>query len=515
MQERGRSCRLGSGFQRRGRAADPWGVTATRPILTRVLAAGLGVGLGFAPLTGARADESSLALFDAGRPVEARAAFRRELRDAERAHDPAALWSQWMLGSWLEASSGEPRRSLDLAARALELAVETGDDLRVTRSLCALGGSAASLGLHALGLDLFDRAIGRSAPGGRVEHGDVWELASREKAMLLARTGRVDEANTLLETTTAWARVNRSDLGVAEGAAQLADLAIRKGDLRAADDLADEALRAAMRCDCRAITSSRARLAVGKAALARAQQDPRHFARARERLEEALRFAEDAAVPREAAEAKRMLARAHPPSDVETRAILATDAYALLTRKGSEPRDGAPAAREGAVLLAAPFSAADRDRLARAIRATGAGFDEDLLQRTAAAFAPTELAELDRAAGDGALVRGEGAVHKALEAGEVIAALEGQEALSLRLAQSGYALLSLEWTQRALATVDGLLRRPGDAAELNDLLARKAVLAERRADQALALVPPTQDPVIPARASVASSAAASAAPSER
>ncbi len=479
-------------------------MTAARRNHVRVLAAALCVGLLSAPPSAAGDDESSLALFDAGRPGEARQAFRRELRDAQRANDPAALWAQWMLGSWLEASSGEARRSLDLGARALEVAVAQEDDARIARSLCALGESSGSLGLYALAFELFDRAIERAAPGGAVRHGDVWELASRDKAILLARTGRTDEAKRLLEATTAWSRANRGDVGVAEGAALLAGLAIRRGDLSAADDLADEALRATVRCDCRASTSARARLAVGEAALARAEGDPRHFGRARERLEEALRSAQDAGAPREVAEAKLMLARAQPPGDAEARAALAADAYASLTRSGGDTLLRATAARERTAAAGAPLAAEDRVRVARAIRATGPGFDEELLARPDAAVVLTDLAELDRAAKSGELSRRAIAVDEARETGHVTAALESQEALSQLLARSGHARLSIEWTQRALATVEALLRHPGDAAELNDLLARKAVLADRRAEQALALVLPTQDPVAPTAAELAS-----------
>ena len=69
-------------------------------------------------------------------------------------------------------------------------------------------------------------------------------------------------------------------------------------------------------------------------------------------------------------------------------------------------------------------------------------------------------------------------------------ALDNQDALSEVLLEEGYALHAEGWTERALATVETLLKTARGSAQKGALIHRKLVLSERLAEIRLRLAIP-------------------------
>jgi tetratricopeptide (TPR) repeat protein len=432
------------------------------------------------------AEAGSFDLYRQGRIDAARAAYRQELSRVEAGGDAAALWAQLMYIGWLEESLGEPRRSLEYSNRALETAVALADSFRIGRSLCWIGWSFASLGLYDLALEFFDRAISLGAPEGRIRHVAVWGLATQEKGWVLARLGRLEEARGLLEETTRFARNRGIDVGVAEGGAHLAEIALLQGQLASAEALADEALRAALRCDCRDANTARAMVVVSRVSLARARVDPKFEGEAREKARAAVEFARRVSDRRNLAEARLVLSRALPPDALERRLSLAEAAVEALSQTGSELR-GRAQAELGRVLADAELA-----ELARFYLASGFEISESLFRKVDSAFILTDLADLDWADRDreAELAKRADAARRATAARLLPLALDNQEVLSQELLRLGYALHALRWTEEALETLARLLETTQDHTVQRQLLARRFALSERLAEIHLALSTP-------------------------
>jgi len=391
------------------------------------------------------------------------------------------IWSHLMYVAWLEESMGQHRAALRHANRALEVAVRSDKPFQVGRSLCWIGWSYTSLGLYELALDVYGRAIEIGTRDGEVEIAAVWGLATQETGALHARQGRLDEAERLLRITTDYARRHGIDVGIAEGGAHLAAIALERGDLDGAEALAEEALAAALRCDCSPFNTSRALVAGARVALARGRLDPRFRGQAIERARSALEHAEKHGDRRHAAEARLVWSRAVDPEDFEQRLELVSEAVELLAGSGNEMR-GTAEARLGSLFLEN-----EQTELAETYLRNGFEINRELFRRLDAAYVQADLAELDARRHDtgGSLEKWAEAAAQAQASGALPLLADLQERLHDELDARGFALLALHWGELALASLDELLAMTRAEPERRALQERMLPLADRLAEMRL------------------------------
>jgi hypothetical protein len=443
-----------------------------------------------APQAHADDTRSSHDLYLSGRVNEALAAARRELAAADAQQTPELRWQRMMYVAWLEESVGEHREAMKHATGALDLAAKQGDAFKIGRSLCWLGWSATSLGLYPLALEFYEAAIATATDGEDIVRPLVWGLATQERGALLAKMGDLDPGAALIEATTDYARDHEILVGVAEGGAHLARIALLRGDLAEARERAEEAVLASERCGCSPYNTNRARVTLARIALARARTHPKHQGEALEMIQGALAGAEKVSDRRHIAEARLLLSQAVDPDDLQQRQELVSSAAALLHETESELR-GTADAQLGALLLER-----EQDALAAAYLRSGFDLNEELLRKLDNAYILGDLAILDGLSDDSqaALEKWMDAASRAEESGAWPLAAESQERLSEDLQSQGFLSLSLHWTEKALESIERLLEQAQDPERREQLARRKLQLTERRVEIDLDLQHPTPRP---------------------
>lgn len=435
---------------------------------------------------------SSWELYRAGEVSRARELARRELAARQAQGQPVEIWAHLMHVAWLEESVGEHKAALGYANRALDQASEMGDAFRIGRSLCWIGWSYTSLGLYELALSFYARAIELATRGEQVAIVPVWGLASQETGAILARMGRLAEATERITETTEFARRRGIDVGVAEGGAHLAAIAIERGDLGGAESLAEEALSASLRCDCSAFNTARALTLVARVGVERAQRDPSFRGDAIDKVEHAIQYAQRYGDRRHIAVGRLLRSRLVDPDDFERRLELVASALELLTAMESELRGTAEAG------LGSLFLERELDELAEGYLRNGLALNQELFRELDAAYVLADLAELDARRGDSerTLSRLGEAAAQAEKAGALPLLADTRERMADELHSLGFALLSQQWAELALETLEQLLALEHDEASRRVLLARKLRLSERVAAAELALrrsaAPPRQ-----------------------
>jgi tetratricopeptide (TPR) repeat protein len=435
--------------------------------------------------THARADpeSSSFNLYVSDSASKALADAKRELQRAERNAAPDARWQHLMYVAWLEESLGEHRSSMAHATRALDIAATLGDPFRTGRSLCWLGWSATSLGLYPLALEFYEEAIAIALKDDAILHPAVWGLATQETGALLARMGRLDEGAAHIETTLDYARRHGILTGVAEGGAHLARIALTRGELDEATELAEEAVRASEDCACSAYNTNRARLVQARVLLEKARTNPKLEHVALRAILTALAGAEQASDRRHVAEARLLLSRAVDPEELERRTQLVTSAVDLLHATGSELR-GSAEAQLGSLLLES-----DREQVAAVYLRSGLELNEELLRKLDSAYILGDLAEIDALADDtrASLAKWIEAATRAESSGAWPLAAESQERLSEDLYALGLLSIAAEWTDKALDSLDRLLESSRDPERRQHLTRRRLLLSERLVELELQL----------------------------
>jgi tetratricopeptide (TPR) repeat protein len=449
------------------------------PLATAALT---GLSLG-AALARAEPTPSSFDLYLSGQTSQALADARLELERAERNSAPAAHWQHLMYVAWLEESVGEHRSSMSHATRALDVAATLDDPFRTGRSLCWLGWSATSLGLYPLALEFYGDAIAIGTRDGAILYPAVWGLATQETGALLARMGRLDEGAAHIETTLDYARRHGIRTGVAEGGAHLARIALARGELQQATELADEAVRAAEDCACSAYNTNRARLVQARTLLEKARTNPKLEHEAQRAIETALAGAEQVSDRRHIAEARLLLSRAIDPDELERRTQLVTSAVDLLHATESELR-GSAEAQLGSLLLES-----DREQVAAVYLRSGLELNEELLRKLDSAYILGDLAEIDSLAEDAraSLSKWMEAATRAESSGAWPLAAESQERLSEDLQALGFLSLAIEWTDKALDSLDRLLESASEPERRQQLARRRLLLSERLVERELEL----------------------------
>jgi tetratricopeptide (TPR) repeat protein len=445
--------------------------------------AALALALLIASLAGASHASSALELHELGRVEEALAQTRGALAQAEAGGERRSAWTHLMQLAWLEESTGEHKKAIHHATRALELARSLEAPFETGRSLCWLGWSYTSLGLYPLALEFYGEAIALATRGDRIALPGVWGLATQETGAIYMRLGDLEAAKTLIGLTTDYARHHGIDVGVAEGAAHLARIAAEQGDLLLAEQLADEALSAALRCGCSPFNTARAYTVAARTALERARLNPKLRDHASQRAHAALEYARGIRDRRHVAEALLLSSYTLDPDDFEGRMQRVSSAVELLLGMESELR-GTAEARLGSLFLES-----EQADLAERYLASGLEINRELFRELDSAYIRADLAEVDaaRGASEASLEGWESAAAQARASGALPLVLHNEERLSEELQQLGYLQLSLDWSERALATLEALLAQAPDRTARERLLERQLALSERIAEIRLEL----------------------------
>ena len=422
------------------------------------------------------ASTSSYELYLDGKPAEALAQAQAALRAISETGTLSQRWDHAMFVAWLAESMGHHKAAMGYSRTALEFANQLGSSFKIGRSLCWLGWSATSLGLYPLALEFYDAAIEQATDSeGRTREPMVWGLATQEKGSVLAKMGELVAGAALIETTTEYAREHGILVGVAEGGAHLARIALRRGDWVEARARAEEALIAAEDCGCSAYNTNRARLTLARILLERSRVDPRYRSEAEARTRDALEAAKKVSDRRHMAEAQLLLSRAIDREDLQTRIELVNAAAKSLHGIGSELRGTADGAL-GALMLEA-----DRATLAGVYLQSGLEIDEDLLRKLDAAYILGDLAEIDRLSNDSSahLEKWMESAERAESSGAWPLAAESQERLSEELLRLGFLSLSRHWGQKALESIGRLLEVAEAPERRKELEWRILALQER------------------------------------
>ena len=401
--------------------------------------------------------------------------FQRELEAAEKSGDKARLWSALMGMAWFDHETGRSRESIELSNRALEIGSELNNPFMIGRSLDWLGWAYSSLGMYELAEQFYTNAVEVGAPGGKVQHVAVWGLGLQELGALHFKMGRLDQAKKELEETTNFARTNGIDVGVAEGSAHLAELALAEGRLSDAETLAAEALAASLRCNCSPFNTARAQLMVAKIAWGRAKIDPAREPAARKLIEEALNRSEQSGVRTIAAESRLLAAHSIPVEQFQKRYDLVREAFETLESLEQERR-GSAEAQLGRVLL-------DNDQTEMAEQYIKHGYkvNREMFRKIDNAYILGDLATIRGLSNDRAKMYKdlEAAAKRAEKMGTLPTALEMEQRLAAELERDGYDSLALDWAVQGLKTAQKLIEREKDPAAQHPFRTAEAALMEQ------------------------------------
>ncbi len=427
---------------------------------------------------------SGFELYRIGSVDEARAAFRAELDRAAMAKDKRMLWHAYMSVAWFEDEVSEHRNAIEHSNKALEIAAELNDPFMIGRSLCWLGWAYAGLGMYDAALAFYTNAAELGAPNGEIVHPHVWGLATQEIGAIKFKMGQTAEAKKYLKQTYTYATEHEIDVGIAEGGAHLAEIALAEGDYSNAEKFSKKAVDAAERCNCSPYNLTRARVVRAKAELERSRFEPTRIAKARDMFNDLLADCEKLEHKRCLAETKLLISKTLPADRFDERYTLVMSAFETLANAESELR-GVAEVEAGRLFLET-----ENVRLAELYVKNGIKVDESMLRKTDKAAAALTLAEIEGRLGN--------EPEKAAQLAEAIKAAKKNVALPLILEaelklvelldEQGYDRASLEEIDGALRSANRLIERnPAKSPERRHFEKVRLELSERRLKLGLAL----------------------------
>lgn len=431
--------------------------------------------------------DDALTLFRRGDGAGADAASRVEVENARSTGDKVGLWTALMKNAWLWDEMGRSRDSISLSNEALGIAADLNDSFLLGRSLCWLGWAHASIGLYSAAEQFYQHAIDIGAPNGVVQAPMVWGLATQELGALYFKMGDARRAKELLEETTTFARKHGVSVGIAEGAAHLAELALHEGRVVDAFALSEEAQRASMGFACSMYNVARAKMIGAKVAQRRFEQGEISREQALARVDDAIRFADSKGITIALAQSKIIKSHLLEPSRQEERYALLLAAVELLEGSGSEHR-GSALGEVGAVLL-------EQDTIEHAefYLKKGLKINQKMLREVDKSRMLGSVAQLEGLRGDdqariSALKRSADA---ALNTGEQEAVFKTSLELAEAFDQLGYGSLAVRWYGVFLDAAERLINQEKRPAMLEQLQARRLTVLQRSSGLAAALAIPT------------------------
>lgn len=428
-------------------------------------------------------------LFEAGKIDEARTAFLDDLNRAQQSGNQRLVWTALMSLGWFEDELSNHRRAIEHSNRALEVASAIDDPFMLGRSLCWLGWAYAGLGMYDLALQFYDNALEIGAPGGKIVHVPVWGLALQEKGAILAKKGDLAGGRSLLEKSYGYALEHGVDIGVSEGGAHLAEIALQQGALDEAERFAAAAVEAARRCSCSVYNRLRAETVLLQVLHLRATADPTRAAELPERSEKLREECERLRQKRCIAEVKLIQSRMLPKQSFDERYQRVLAAFEILADAEHELR-GAAEAELGRVFLDA-----NKRELAALYLKNGLQLEESMFRKVSVAHISSDIAALAALEGD-AQTKLRALLHAADEAeraGALPLLLDTERELVRTYRALGFTTQAATTAAHAVETAEMLEQKT--AGPERELLARtKLELLELAVELAANQTPPTPDP---------------------
>ena len=420
-----------------------------------------------------------------GNIEKARVGYERIIAERKDSKRLIPKWHAFMEAAWFYHQIGESQRSIDYSNRALELGKEIGRPFYIGRSLSWLAWGYADLGLYDLAVQFYTQSIELGAPEGKIEIISLWGMSTQELGYIYFRKGELEEAKEKITETTDFARRRKIWVGVGEGGAHLAEIALLEGRVREARTLANEAVEASIRCGCSPLNIARAKVVLAKAAVEEARVDQALDKEAQEAVQDVLAYAEKHAVGRFLAEAMILKSRLLPADDFEGRYQLLSHAYESLENLGNEHR-GVAGAELGRLFLEN-----SRMELAEFYLKQGYQVNQELFRTIDSSEVLAEIATLEGLKGNirKRLKKTELAALEAKKRGALPLAFENESELSAEFFKLGYSRMSQKWTEQALETLSDLLNHQNEAKKKKVLLEHKLLLSERLLELRVKLTP--------------------------
>lgn len=359
--------------------------------------------------------------------------------------------------TWLQLASlaaaaetrADHRASLGYANDALKLARDHASDFETGRSLILIALAMRGLGFYDLAMEFLKQAIAIGAPGGKVKIVPVWGYAAQELGAVHLQKGELDQAAKLIRETYAFAEEHQVTVGIAEGGAHLAEIALRRGDLEEAKKYAETALEAARECNCSVFNTARAMVVAARVRLVESKTNPALRATARSDIENGIRYSTQNGVKRFLAEGKILLSEALPAQEIDRKIELASSAFELLDTQEDELR-GSAEAHVGSILMAS-----GRADLADFYMKNGLKVNEELFRKLDNGYILSDIAAQqllvgqDREAADSL----RNAAQAARESESWPLAFKSEQSLADLYTTKGYYGLALKWISLALKSL--------------------------------------------------------------
>lgn len=402
----------------------------------------------------------AIELYKKGQVTEAITALKDDLEDAVTLKDKNREWDGYMALGWMHDELGNHRKSIEFSNKALEVANGNKNPFQVGRSLAWLGTTYSSMGLYDLAIQFFQEAIEIGAPDGEIKLPHVWGLSSQELGYVYFKMGDVSEAKRLLEKTTNYARKNRIDIGVAEGGAHLAEIALHEGRYVDAKKLAEEAVEASERCQCSPDNTGRARyvLASVEYQLLKGKGE-KGLQTIRKNAEDTLQFAEKTENKRVIAMTKLLLSRTYQKrSQVEKRRKLIEEALEIV-EQGENELKGVATAELGRAYLKE-----NEASLAEFYLENGLQINEKMFRAIDNAYITSDLASaaLELGAERQMLDRYLETAKRAKSTSAIPLLFETQKKIYLYYDKLGFYQAAYEWAEKAQETAIQLLDQEKD-----------------------------------------------------
>lgn len=419
--------------------------------------------------------------YSAGEIEKAISEAERELHlaEADGTRGAARLWNALMTSAFLHNTTGGHREAIALSARALDLTEKfkpSERPFRKGRALCWLGWAHARLALYDVAQGFFQEAAALGAPQGKVTVVPVWGLATQELGAIQIRRGEIEAGRKLLQQTTSYARQHGIAVGVAEGGAYLAELALFEGQYGEAERLANEAVAAAISCGCSDYNQLRAELVLAEAAVA--QTNSQGIEEVRRLAARTVAEAEKRNVRPAVARGKLLLARLLPPDAVAEREKLLTEAESLLELTGGEER-GVAKRELGTLYL-------DKKDLflAEIYLRNGLQFSNESLRRVDISRLQGEMGRLyiEREMDDAAASELLAAKNSAVKLGELPGIVNNARKLGELYERRRLYALAVEEYQSAVDAVEAMVAREDSAAAIKNIQPALLALRERIID---------------------------------
>jgi len=383
----------------------------------------------------------------------------RSVELSQKGTDQEGLWNSFMIRAFLKNTTGDFYGAIEDSEQALELAAKlsTGHpgSRRVRffegRSLCWLGWAYKNLGRYDAAEKFFKRAVELGKDGERILIPAVWGFGYQEIGIIALRRGNLKEARAILEETTNYASSHQIHVGVAEGGAALAQIALLQGRYSEAEALANQSVEAAITCGCSTYNQLIARLILAEASYA--QRASRPGQQILDLITQVEDDARSAGVQPVLARAMIMHSQLLPAKEFSKKSELLHEASDILRRIDSEYQ------AQGAQALGKHYLDTSYDSKARRYLERGLKISASMLQDIDHSMIRSDLAALEVLTGDtkSALVKLNGSLEVARQGNLLVEQLRLHQQIALIYEQENLTNLAVDHYQAALEVLASLL----------------------------------------------------------